>query len=455
MAKTLKKATTKSLFENVARVPIKSIKVHPENPNVRVDIDDVVDSLEEDGLYKPLVVQAKTKYILVGNHTYLAARKLGWTEIDVVMLDIDDTTARRIMVKDNKIGQDAILDDTLVAQLLSKIPDAHIGTGYDINEVDSLLKSINKTIDSAIEEAEQANLDSDDDTEKPEQDSYDGGSDSAFGVEDEDEDDEDGPRIEKASDELPGSQALKDEIPADYVGYWQIPKIRTDMLMTFDEIPKDLETWAGSATKDWPKDDQWWFYNWGVDSTSGMKDISKVILGFYCWDEYFENWWHEPERYVARLINSGVKYAVSPNYSQWPDQPQAANLWSLYRSRWITRYFQECGVKVIPDINWPMGDQEFLEKHVLATLPKKLPLVALQMQTFDKDMSKEDEKTLAKLTQLVFDTLEPKGLLFYAGNQGQKFLKKHVRTNCPVFTLDTRMSKLSEAAKKREKKTTI
>lgn len=75
--------------------------------------------------------------------------------------------------------------------------------------------------------------------------------------------------------------------------------------MTFDDLPDTLTAWAGSATKDDDDPDRWWLYNWGIDSTSGMKqDKSQVIVSFYAFDDYFDNWWYFPERYMAKIVNS-------------------------------------------------------------------------------------------------------------------------------------------------------
>ncbi len=267
--------------------------------------------------------------------------------------------------------------------------------------------------------------------------------------------------IEEQDEDLKGGFSLKEDMDlpvSEWLGKWGIPRLRNDMLMRFEDIPKNLQAWAGSATKDWADPDQWWLYNWGIDSTSGMRDVSKVVVSFYAWDDYFENWWYYPARYTAKLLNSRIKYLVTPNFSMWSTktgQPQILNLWSLYRARWIGRYAQEAGIKVVPDINWPMGDRDFLRDYVLATLPKGLPLIAIQFQTFDVDAVKEAGADQVADMQLVFDTLKPKGLLLYGGKPGKEWFEKNVNPGCPVFFVENRMVKLAEKAKQRERKKTI
>ena len=124
----------------------------------------------------------------------------------------------------------------------------------------------------------------------------------------------------------------------------------------------------------------YWLYNWGIDSTSGMDDLSKIMLSFYTWDEYFECWWDDPVRYLSKAINSKIKYAITPNYTQG-GMPMALSLHNLFRSRWVGRYLQEIGVRVMPDLE--MRDEPDFREIALAGLPKPLPWASLQIQNLD------------------------------------------------------------------------
>jgi ParB-like chromosome segregation protein Spo0J len=468
------------LFESSEPVAIGSLKPHPENPRMG-DVDDIAQSLTDHGQFKPIVVNKRApmkNVIAAGHHTWLAARRLGWPQIGVVYIDVDADEHKRIMLIDNASTDSASYDFRIQAKVLNELAKTQLGlkgTGFDDAYLKELNSSLAELADKTLTDAQRAEAERQQAErllrrsktfdgaplgEEPEPDTdedYDDDVDDSSGKVLRRKPDEDGPDLRDAKEELGGMVQFKppSDIQFGGYGYWGVTKLRTDMLMEFDELPANFETWAGSATKDWPDDETWWFYNYGVDSTSGMKDISKMVLGFYTHDEYFENWWHYPERFAAKLVNSGVKYAVTPNYSQWPQDPHVLNLWNLHRSRWVGRYLQEAGIKVIPDVNWPAGDEKFLKDFVLASLPKgdDLPMVSFQMQTYDPKTV--DEKLLRKLIQLVFDTLEPGGLLLYAGEPGQEFFDKYIKTGCPIRKLDTRMRKLSEQAKGRQRKTTL
>jgi hypothetical protein len=447
-----------------------ALRMFHMNPRIG-NVEKIAESLKENGQFKPIVVNIGThtgraNEILAGNHTWLGTKRNGNTHILASFVDVDEETATRINIADNKTADDGEYDDTILRDLLATLPTA-VGTGFDQSEMDDLLKDITPDIDASIDSINESIDESRNiEEEVRRKETFDG---SDLG--DEPEPDREpparpgeeqrkpqGPTIEGQSEDLKGGFTLKEDMeiaPEDRVGQWGIPRLREDLLMTFDDIPDNLIAWAGSATKDWDDPDQWWLYNWGIDSTSGMKDVSKVVCSFYCWDDYFENWWHFPHRYTTKLLNSKIRFALTPNWSQWPTVSGVANLWNLYRARWIGRYLQEAGIKVCPDINWPMGDRKFLKEQVLDTLPKDIPLISIQVQTFNEDEVKEAGDNQIEDFQLIFDTLRPKGLLLYSGKPGKEWFEKNIKPNCPVFFVETRMAKLAEAAKGRERKKTI
>ena len=79
------------------QVAVADLNTYHKNPR-RGDVDVIAESLRELGQYKPLVVNEGTKTgrpneVLAGNHTLLAARQLGWDEVEVHFVDYDDIEA--------------------------------------------------------------------------------------------------------------------------------------------------------------------------------------------------------------------------------------------------------------------------------------------------------------------------------------------------------------------------
>jgi len=109
---------TGSLLRQIERVPVTSLSFYPGNPRVG-NVKVIASSLRENLQYAPLVVQESTRHVLAGNHTLKAARSLGWTEIDVVLVDVDDTRARKIVLSANRTADLGTYDDDALAELLS------------------------------------------------------------------------------------------------------------------------------------------------------------------------------------------------------------------------------------------------------------------------------------------------------------------------------------------------
>lgn len=468
LKRVLKKARSKqdgikSLLDEMVKVKISEPKLHPDNPR-EGDVGLIAESLEENGQYTPIVIQAGTNHILRGNHTWLAARSLGWKYIHAVFVDVDDEEAHRILLADNKTGMAGGFNEELLARILTNLKSVK-GTGYDQGEADALIErnrmALRETVDSisAREERERAAIQEAKDSTRfehvPLGEEVAAAEDDTIGAVEDDAPTVGNDRLEKAEDELKGAFQLKPDMAFSKdqaAGEWEIPKLRSDLLMTYEELPEKLLAWAGSATKDWPDEDVWWLYNYGIDSTSGMRDISKVIVSFYCFDNYFENWWFYPDRYVTKLLNSGIKYAVMPDFSMHnPGQDSRfISLQSLYKSRWLARYMQEAGIKVIPNITWATEDEDFLKRHVIPTLPKKIPMLALQIQTIDR--SHPLHKTNVAQTQYILDTVKPDGLLLYYGKSGKQMFDEEISYKGKVRYVPARLFALTEQAKKRKKK---
>ena len=120
----------------VASVAISSLESYPSNPR-RGDIEAIAQSLKAHGQYRPIVVQYGTNYILAGNHTYKAARKLGWKKIKITYVDCDEQTARKMVLADNRLTDLASYNEPLLKNLLTSLPDVG-GTGFTESEIESL-----------------------------------------------------------------------------------------------------------------------------------------------------------------------------------------------------------------------------------------------------------------------------------------------------------------------------
>lgn len=124
--------------------PIDEITTHPKNVR-QGDVGAISHSLVSHGQYRPIVVQKSTGNILAGNHTYLAAKALGWSSIAATFVDCDDEQALRILLVDNRTTDLATYDNGALIDLLKDLNSTAIGldgTAFDGNDLDQLITDL-------------------------------------------------------------------------------------------------------------------------------------------------------------------------------------------------------------------------------------------------------------------------------------------------------------------------
>jgi len=80
------------------------------------------------------------------------------------------------------------------------------------------------------------------------------------------------------------------------------------------------------------------------------KKTGSETVHFYLDDYQFERTWNNPECYVNILRN--FNGCFTPDFSLYTDMPLALQLYNIYRSRWIGRYYQTMGINCIPTVSW-------------------------------------------------------------------------------------------------------
>lgn len=112
----------------------------------------------------------------------------------------------------------------------------------------------------------------------------------------------------------------------------------------------------------WPTDNEWGIplldlrmqadaidqplYAWGAGGSRLLKRHGGTYH-FYTEDSRFEALWTDP----SLVLNSGCITAVEPNFSCYENMPRAVALHQVYRKRWISRWWQSQGLRVVVDLN--------------------------------------------------------------------------------------------------------
>lgn len=141
-----------TVTQKYRRAAISDLTPHPKNPNLG-DVGAIHTSIEANGFYGAILVQKSSGYILAGNHRVIAAEQAGAKQVPIMELDVDDDTALRILLADNRIAALAHNDDIQLAELLQEIAAREdlLGTGYDGDDLDQLLADIASNVDDDTE----------------------------------------------------------------------------------------------------------------------------------------------------------------------------------------------------------------------------------------------------------------------------------------------------------------
>ncbi len=120
---------------------IAEILPNPRNPRFHSDdqLARLGAALKRDGQHKPLLLRRANKMVIGGHGVMEAARRVGWTEIRVLLWDVDQATADRVMLADNRLSDLAESDGDRVAELLREIDPADwFAAGFTPDEADKI-----------------------------------------------------------------------------------------------------------------------------------------------------------------------------------------------------------------------------------------------------------------------------------------------------------------------------
>jgi ParB-like chromosome segregation protein Spo0J len=125
-------------------LPVGELEPHPQNAKTH-DLELLKESITRFGQYRSLVVQTprgsrKRHRILAGHGTYFAMRELGWETVSVHPHDVDDDTAKRIVLMDNRAPELGGFNNQALAELLSSMHGDFSATGYEQEDLDELMK---------------------------------------------------------------------------------------------------------------------------------------------------------------------------------------------------------------------------------------------------------------------------------------------------------------------------
>lgn len=143
---------------------------------------------------------------------------------------------------------------------------------------------------------------------------------------------------------------------------------------------------------------------YGTEVRRSYAQTKDKTVHFFLDDYKFEPLWNKPIKTLQPIINIGS--ALSPDFSLFNDYPITLQIYNTYRNRWLARYWQEYGVKVIPTVSW--SDERSFD-FCFCGIPKNNP-VAIGTVGIN---NKEAKKTFKKGFEKMLEVLEPSDLIIY------------------------------------------
>lgn len=106
----------------------------------------------------------------------------------------------------------------------------------------------------------------------------------------------------------------------------------------------------------------------GFDRALKCKNPEDKIVHFFMDDYKFETVWREPRRYIDNL--SRFRAVIGPDFSSYTDFPWAAQVFNHYRRQWMARFWQDNGVRIIPDVQFGYDDDGASFDYCLDGIPR-------------------------------------------------------------------------------------
>lgn len=136
-------------------VPITDLRPADRNPN-NGDVEQIAESIVVNGFQVPVIARRDTHEIVAGNHRYYALISLGAQAVPVIWTDMDDSSAMRFLIADNRMARLGRDDPALLLELLHEVEDATplglAGTGFSHEDLDYITDMIGGPLDLDVDD---------------------------------------------------------------------------------------------------------------------------------------------------------------------------------------------------------------------------------------------------------------------------------------------------------------
>jgi DNA modification methylase len=143
---------------DIIKIPIDKINPAPYNPRIDLkpgdtEYEKLKRSIEEFGYIDPLIWNKRTGNLVGGHQRFKILLEKGLTEIEVSVVDLDETKEKALNLALNKISGD--WDESKLTDLLSELEESEIDielTGFDQDDLVDLIESLESELPVEVEE---------------------------------------------------------------------------------------------------------------------------------------------------------------------------------------------------------------------------------------------------------------------------------------------------------------
>lgn len=171
-----------------------------------------------------------------------------------------------------------------------------------------------------------------------------------------------------------------------------------------------------------------------INTKSPKPDDLDKTVHFFLNDYKFECLWNNPKQYIGLLQKyNGI---LMPDFSNYTDYPISLNIFQMYRRFWLSRFFQENGIKVIPVPR--INDLNNYENE-LKPIPKN-NIIAISSVRMLSAMQRDYLPEFIQEVKIILDYLKPEKLIWY-GNlipeiDLSKYDLQHFKQSCEILFRD-------------------
>lgn len=186
------------------------------------------------------------------------------------------------------------------------------------------------------------------------------------------------------------------------------------------------------------------------DSSNHLKPIGG-FLGMYCEDGTMQKYYREPVKWMCSLQDERWHAVFEPDYSTYWEWPFAQRLWSVFRSRWCCRFWQEHGIRTIPILRRTNNFDK--DVWMFYSLPDNTPIAAMQLRMGGKKNTSNPDywSNIGQVLEFMFQEKGLKHVLFHCKPDYLKYVMGKIPDGLKYSFVTPYMDKRRELLEGRKK----